>query len=322
MLGDVQYGSRIRENSILKQPFVFISLAVMTLSASLEAQMAGDSVRVFSGDTIVVGQIAVVSDEGFEFASGRFFAYRDLDRLEMSNWNRLWGHRQHELAVLFGVVSAIAGYVEPLAGRDAISSAFEVSLMGSALGAVVGTIYSPSDEKSWKPVSVRDYFVPLLGDRFAYGGRVRVSVDGSEIIGRATAMTDDGFELVQGGMRRTFAYRDIDGLEWSRGMRSRWKTAWGLGLLGGFIAFPTLNGAWGCVTSDWQGPSCEDKGRDMFAWIGAGGLLGLGAGMMWRPESWESLALDDNRVGISPFVTPQRGLKGRHGLLLGVRFDF
>ena len=78
--------------------------------------MAGDSVRVFSGDTIVVGQIASVSDEGFEFASGRFFAYRDLDRLEVSNWNRFWGHRQHESAVLFGVVSAIAGYIEPLGG--------------------------------------------------------------------------------------------------------------------------------------------------------------------------------------------------------------
>ena len=124
----------------------------------------------------------------------------------------------------------------------------EGSLIGSLVGLGLGVL-SPlgpgEDERSWNPISVRDYFVPLLGDEFPYGGRVRVSVDGNELIGRATAMTDEGFEFVQGGMRRSFTYRDIDDLEWSRGMRSRWKTGWGLGLLGAFIAFPTLNGGVG-----------------------------------------------------------------------------
>lgn len=308
-------------SSILMHPFAFISLAVMTVSTPLGAQIAGDSVRVFSGDTTIVGQITGLSDEGFEFANGRSVAYRDLDRLEVSSGMRSWAH---EGAVLFGVVGVIAGFVEPPEDGDAIKSALAVSLATSVAGALVGALgpLFPPYEKSWKSVPVRDYFVPLLGDEFAYGGRVRVSVDGSEIIGRATAMTDEGFELFQDGMRRSFAYRDIDGLEWSRGKRSRWKTGWGLGLLGGFIAFPTLNGAWGCVASDWEGPSCEEKGQDLFAWIGAGGLLGLGVGTLWRPESWESLALDENRVGISPFVAPQRGREGRHGLVLGARIEF
>ena len=313
-------------DSILMYLFAFISLAVMTVSTPLGAQVVGDSVRVFSGASLTVGRITGLSDEGFELASGQFFAYRDLDRLEVMGGIRTWGH---EGTVIGSVAGVLGGLGEEL-------NAFEGSLIGGLLGFGLGVSlpfarlgvslpFARLDENdlSWKPISVRDYFVPLLGVEFRHGGRVRVSVDGSEIIGRATAMTDEGFVLLQGGVRRSFAYRDIDGLEWSRGKRSRWKTGWGLGLLGGFIAFPTFKGAWGCVAGDWEGPSCEEKGRNMIAWIGAGGLLGLGVGTLWRPESWESLALEDNNsAGISPFVAPQRGLEGRHGLLLGARIEF
>ena len=290
-----------KRDRILTHPFALIALAVVTVSTPLGAQIVGDSVQVFSADTTIIGQITGLSDEGFEFANGRSFAYRDVDRLEVSyNGVATFGHQG---AVIGSVAGLLFGFGEEL-------NAFEGSLLGSLLGLGVGVlspVFNPDeDERAWRPISVRDYFVPLLGDEFPYGGRVRVSVNGNEIIGRATAMSDEGFELVQGGMPRSFAYRDIDGLEWSGGMRSRWKTGWGLGLLGGFIAFPTFNGAWGCVANDWEGPSCEDKGRDMIAWIGGGGLIGLLAGtFVWRHESWQPFALQDNRPGINPTVAPR-----------------
>jgi len=307
-------------DSILMHPFALIALAVVTMSTPLGAQTVGDRVRVFSAGTVNIGRITGVNDEGFELANNdlhQSFAYRDLDRLEEVGWIKTWGY---EGVVMGSVWGTLLAFSEDL-------NVFEGSLIGGLLGVVFGVVspfIRPEDAgRSWRPISVREYFVPVLGEEFPYGGRVRVSADGSELIGRATAMTDEGFELVQGGMRRSFTYRDIDGLEWSRGMRSRWKTGWGLGLLGGFIAFPTFNGAWGCVASDWEGPSCEEKGRDLFAWIGAGGLLGLGVGtVVWRHESWESFALRDRGPGMSPFVAPLRGLEGRHGLLLGARIEF
>ncbi|MYB07546.1 MAG: hypothetical protein F4Y24_14455 [Gemmatimonadetes bacterium] len=39
------------------------------------------------------------------------------------------------------------------------------------------------------------------------GDCVRVFSAGTVTFGRATAMTDEGFALVQGGMRRSFTYR-------------------------------------------------------------------------------------------------------------------
>ncbi|MXX56091.1 MAG: hypothetical protein F4106_09080 [Gemmatimonadetes bacterium] len=307
-------------DSILLHSFALIALATVTMSTPLGAQTVGDRIRVFSAGIVTFGRVTGVNNEGFEVANDdlhRSFAYRDLDRLEVVGGIRTWGHEGVAFGSVWGTLLAF----------DEDLNVFEGSLIGGLLGLVFGVAYPffrPEEARpSWRPISVREYFVPVLGEEFPYGGRVRVSVNGSELIGRATAMTDEGFELVQVGMRRSFTYRDIDGLEWSRGMRSRWKTGWGLGLLGGFIAFPTFNGAWGCVASDWEGPSCEEKGRDLFAWIGAGGLLGLGVGSVaWRHESWESFALRDRRPGISPFVAPLLGLERRHGLFLGARIGF
>ena len=287
-------------------PFALGALAVVTMSAPLGAQTVGDRVRVSSGDTRLVGRITGLSADGFELANDderRAFAYRDLDRLEVVGGIGTWGY---EGAIVGSFLLGPA-----LAFSEEEIDVFEGSLVGGLFGfgfGVVSPFIVPSIrrtevERSWRPISVRDYFVPLLGDEFPYGGRVRVSSDGGKLVGRATAMTDEGFELVQAGTSRSFAYRDIDGLEWSRGTRSRWMTGWGLGLLGGIVAYPTFTGTWGCVTSDWEGPSCEDKGRDMFSWIGAGGVLGLGVGaFLWRYESWEPFALRDDSLGISPTV--------------------
>ena len=294
-------------DSIMMHPLAFIALAVVTVSTPLGAQVVGGRVRLFSADTASVGQIIGLSDEGLVFENDdlrRPFAYRELDRLEASDGIHSWALQGIVIGSFLGALAGFGEQPEDDGSVFDIGSALEGMGIGALSGGMLG--HWLVEYESWKPISLRDYFVPLVGDECPYGGRVRVSVDGNELIGRATAMTDEGFEVVQGGMRRSFAYRDIDGLEWSRGVRSRWKTGLGLGLLGGFIAFPTFNGAWGCVGSDWEGPSCEEKGRDMLAWIGAGGLLGLGVGtLVWRHESWEPYGLSGNRPGISPLVAPR-----------------
>ena len=140
--------------------------------------------------------------------------------------------------------------------------------------------------------------------------RLRVSVVGRQLIGQLAAVTDEGLEFTRGEMRRSFAYRDIDSLKRSVGMRIRWKTGLDLGLLGGFVAFPTFNDAWGCVAEDWQSPSCKEKGSGMLAWMGRGGLLGLGASFLMRRESWESIQLRDDVVGLSPIVSRHTEVRG------------
>ena len=60
----------------------------------------------------------------------------------------------------------------------------------------------------------------------------------------------------------------------------------------------------------------------MYAWMGRGALLGLGASFLMRREAWESIPLRDDVVGLSPIFTPHRGPGGRYGLLLGMRIEF
>ncbi len=341
----MQYGHRI-----LLHPLAFIVLAVVTVSTPLRAQVVGDRVRLFTADTTIIGQITGLRDEGFELASDelrRSFAYRDLDRLEVSH-----GMRSHWArgAALGGVGGAVVGFtrlreddraglclllmiVPPLlvfCGEAIVESFGPPILIGGVAGAAAGLLFK---HESWEPVSVEDLVVsdeePVFSDEVlslrgdsSGGDRVRVSVDGIRLIGRVTVVSQDGLELVQGDLRRSFAYRDIDRLERSIGMRSRWKAGLGLGLLGGFIAHPTVKGAWGCLQNEWRGQSCQEKKKGGLTWIGMGGLLGLGVGALMKREAWERIGPWDDTAGISPIVAPHRGLDGRHALLLGARIEF
>ena len=327
----------------------FIALAAVTVSTPLRAQIVGDRVRLFTADTTIIGQVTGLSDEGFELANDelrRSFAYRDLERLEVSN-----GIQSQWVggAAIGGAGGAAVGFIKLLkddrAGacivgiilwpvlalcEEAVVEALVPVAIGGVAGAAVGTLVK---RESWEPVSVEDLVIsdedPVVSDEVLSlrgdsggGDRVRVSVDGIRLIGRVTVVNHDGFELVQGDMRRSFAYRDIDRLERSIGMRSRWLAGLGLGLLGGFIAYPTVKGAWGCLENDWKGQSCQEKEKGMFTWVGTGGLLGLGVGALMKRESWERIGLWDDMVSISPIVAPHRGPEGRHGLLLGARIEF
>ena len=345
-----------------------ITLTATAVSDPLRAQAIGDRVRMYTQDTVVVGDVLQLSDDGFVFANDdlrQSFAYRDLERLEISGgigsrW--LWGSIIGTLAGTF-VGGRLAGEVEQVVTDTSWRPSYGISdakflpcvlggffltpgwcwerrestvvrtrkdqvpgLVGGVLAGVVGGVLGfRMKHETWQPFLLpQDTVTVGFADEPIFVGRdrLRVSADGRQLIGELAGVTDEGFEFTDGEVRRTLAYRDIDSLERSVGMRTRWKTGLGLGLLGGFVAFPTFNDAWGCVAEDWRSPSCKDKGTGMLAWMGRGALLGLGTSILMRRESWESIPLRDDAVGLNPIFTPHRGPDGRYGLLLGMRIEF
>ena len=161
---------------------------------------------------------------------------------------------------------------------------------------------------------------PLRGQNVAdtvlviVGDRVRASAADTTIVGQVTRLTDQGFELGRGEMRRSFAYRDLYRLEVSGGTRSSWIEGTGdeLGLfvcvVAGWLVVP-----WWCF-GDFLGK----------ALVGGaiGGVAGAAVGALIRREAWEPVPLGDAGVGFSPILLPQPGLGGRFGLLLGGRLEF
>ena len=297
-----------------------IALTVAAASSPLRAQVIGDRVRLLTADESATGEIVRLSDDGFELASDqvrRFFAYQDLESLEVSGKLTSRWLLGSALGFLAGALvgDLAAGEAESGARKDWIAPVSGV--VGGVLG---GTLGFRLKDETWQPVLLPDDTVTVgFADEPIFVGRdrLRVSVDRNRLIGQLTAVTGEELEITQGGIRRSLAYRDIDSLERSVGMRFPWKMGVGLGLLGGAVAFRTYYGAWGCADD----PICEDN--PISAWIVIGGGLGLGAvALMMRRESWESIPLRDNAVGLSPIVTPHRGPGGRYGLWLGARIEF
>ena len=154
--------------------------------------------------------------------------------------------------------------------------------------------------------------VPLLG----ISDRVRVSVGGIKIVGEVASATGEGFEFLQGGIRRSFAFSEIDDLERSNGVRSY--ATWGLlpGFIGGILAKSTIDG---CVNDGEL--HCLDA-REVLLWGGGGCLLGAVAGFLIKLEAWESVLPDGHSVGVTPTFAPQPGRGGRLALALRGRIEF
>ncbi len=367
--GSTRRGARIH--------VALLALLAAAVAGPLPAQVVGDRVRVFTTDTTVIGEITHLSEEGFELANDRLrqsFAYRDLDRLQVSDglesrWK--WGAAIGALtgAVVGHLLAGKVEYTEERSGgiRWKVSSieaklacVFIVipslifipacleqgepetatrtrtetapTLIGAVIGGVAGGgIGTRFEHEAWESVPLEELVVPaptvsLPGhpaDVLSSGGnRVRVTVDGRTLIGRVTAVSEQEFEFVQGAMRRSFAYRDIDGLEQSSGIQSRWAEGLGIGFLGGAVTRTAIDGSWSCWTDDNTDSACTTNELLMVAWGGMGGLVGLGVGSLVRYEGWESIPLGSEMVGISPFLSPRPAPDGRHHLLLGVRVAF
>ena len=149
--------------------------------------------------------------------------------------------------------------------------------------------------------------------------RVRVSVDGVRIIGEVAGATLEGFEFVQGEIRRSFAFSEIDDLEQSVGMRSLGPWVMLPGFFGGILV---KSGIDGCLDNGGDGElDCLDR-NEVLLWGGGGALLGAVAGLLIRFEVWESVLPDGDSVALSPTLAPQPGRDGRVALAVRARIGF
>ena len=179
---------------------------------------------------------------------------------------------------------------------------------------------------------------PLRGQNVAdtvlviVGDRVRASAADTTIVGQVTRLTDRGFELGRGDMRRSFAYRDLYRLEVSGGTRSSWIEGTAIGVAaGGLVGLTQAEipgdelGLFVCVVAGWLVVPwwCFGDFLGKALMGGAiGGVAGAAVGALIRREAWEPVPLGDAGVGFSPILLPQPGLGGRFGLLLGGRLEF
>ncbi len=165
----------------------------------------------------------------------------------------------------------------------------------------------PAQDVGDPPLSV----FPVL----AISDRIRVSVNGTRIIGEVAGATGEGFEFVQGGIRRSFAFREIDDLERSLGVRPIGPWA----LLPGFFAGILVKAAFeGCLDKDLD---CVG-GKEILLWGGGGSLLGAGAGYLIKREVWESILPGGDRVAFAAAFAPHSGRDGRRALSLRGRIEF
>ena len=179
-----------------------------------------------------------------------------------------------------------------------------------ALAALSASMASPLPAQDVGDPSLSVF--PIL----AISDRIRVSVNGTRIVGEVASATGEGFEFVQGGIRRSFAFREIDDLERSLGVRPI--GPWGP-LLPGFFAGILVKAAIdGCLDKDLD---CVD-GKEILLWGGGGGLLGAGAGYLIKREAWESILPGGDRVALTAAFAPHSGRDGRRALSLRGRIEF
>ena len=172
--------------------------------------------------------------------------------------------------------------------RQAISIPVRRVILESPIRKETVVLACPTPPR-WDPSTAQEVgdpppsVVPVLG----IADRVRVSVGGVRIVGEVAGATLEGFEFVQGGVRRSFAFSEIDdpGAErWDAVSRALGRVA--RGFFGGILVKGAIDG---CLDNGGDGElDCID-GNEALLWGGGGALLGAAAGFLIRFEVWESV---------------------------------
>lgn len=115
----------------------------------------------------------------------------------------------------------------------------------------------------------------------AVGDRVRASLSHTRLMGNVGAVSDEGFELVQGEVRRFVVYGDVERLEWSAGSRRH--------LHEGFV----IGASAGTVAGILAERSLESFGDRTLSGMAIGAVVGMVVGVAIKRESWSSEPLDD-----------------------------
>ena len=159
------------------------------------------------------------------------------------------------------------------------------------------------------------------------GDRLRVSAMDTTHVGSVTAVSDAGFELMQGDVLRSFNYAAIDQLERSVGTRRLWKEGFVTGLtvplyIGGAVIVGCFSGLGG-GDAGYVAIIC-------FLLIGPvvvvaipaaaiGAVVGAGIGAFMQRDVWAPVPID-GATGVGSVAAPRFGPERRVGLEMGVRF--
>ena len=135
----------------------------------------------------------------------------------------------------------------------------------------------------------------------AVGDRVRASTSNSAIVGQVTRSDAQGIDLVDGGLHLSLAYGELDGLDVSEGIRSRWRL------------FAALGFAWGAIEG-WDNPQTQgfsshssgDRAKTALIVGAFSGVVSGAIGALNRREVWESIPLGGNQDRPGSVATPER----------------
>ncbi len=137
----------------------------------------------------------------------------------------------------------------------------------------------------------------------AVGVRVRAFTSNSAIVGQVTHSDAQGIDLVDGGLHLSLAYGELDGLDVSDGVRSRWRLGAALGAATGALA--------GWRNPDVKASSSPSTGDRAQAALIAGVLSSVlygSIGALLRREVWESIPLGGYQERPGSVATPERQL--------------
>lgn len=150
---------------------------------------------------------------------------------------------------------------------------------------------------------------PLSGQ--SVGDRVRVTTIGMTVVGEVAGLGDEGLQVLHGGSRQTFSYREITRLQRSAGRESRWKDGLLYGGGCGVVAGVVYGRLWGsaCETLTGASGECDEIGLQAAIWAAmtwgaGGGLLGMGIGALIRRELWADIPVRRTGFAFRPLLVP------------------
>ena len=181
-------------NKALCSASAIIALALAGAATPVRAQQVGDRVRVSLPDSTAIGEVAAVSDEGFDIVrdSTLFsFNYRSIEGLDRSiGRKRLWlegaaigAYIPIRIGVGLIVACAEIGGEGPVAAFVFVLFCFGpglgIAVVGAPIGAVVGGvagIFIHREEWAAIPLDDRHGRLSLLLPRFSPDGRVALEL--------------------------------------------------------------------------------------------------------------------------------------------------
>lgn len=182
-------------NKALCSASAIIALALAGAATPVRAQQMGDRVRVSLPDSTAIGEVAAVTDEGFDIVrdSTLFsFEYQSIDGLDRSVGTKRMGFEGVLLGAYipirlgFELITGCAGAIEDGSGAGAIFlgvicfiPGLTIAVVGAPIGAVVGGVAGIFiHREEWAAISLdgRHGRLSLLLPRFSPDGRVAMEL--------------------------------------------------------------------------------------------------------------------------------------------------